>query len=221
MINNHQEEPQGNYNIPKAPRGETQNRFRKAKWYMPRGYYKPKTEGAVYNYFNLIYELHRDEIYKTFFRKLHDKDMSNELTQETFYRFWGKYGQLKDTEKSAAWLTKTAINLLRMNSRKSFAYDSILPKYQIISNEKTEIKNDQDLAVKKKDFNKIAAQGFHTLGKKGQVDLYLNECLGKNYLEIARELKKTRDAVKTRIKRQRKFLIKYLRNHDIDEDFLS
>ena len=58
-----------------------------------------------------VYEEYFETVYKYLFCLTHNSDLSEELTQETFYRAVQKIGSFKEECKIAVWLCQIAKNL--------------------------------------------------------------------------------------------------------------
>ena len=209
---------QSYFNIP--PPVNT-NKFKKAKDYMPPGFYKPKRQEDIDNYFSLICDLHYDTIFKMIMRRTNDNDLAWDLTQETFYRTFKKFDGLKDTEKMKAYLTKTALNLLHKEARTASSHAPLLEKYRELQDERKKIGLDLDLNCIHHDLRDVLLSGFKELAAGNMNELFMFGYMGMSYDDIADVLNASLDAIKTRIYRQRKFMKKYLSSRGIDACFLS
>ena len=58
-----------------------------------------------------VYEEYFETVYKYLFCLTHNSDLSEELTQETFYRAVQKIGSFKEECKISVWLCQIAKNL--------------------------------------------------------------------------------------------------------------
>ena len=60
--------------------------------------------------FEALFLENRDFIYKFLLKKTGDASLSEELTQETFFRAYMNYSSLRNKEKAAVWLCEIAKN---------------------------------------------------------------------------------------------------------------
>ena len=60
--------------------------------------------------FEKLFEENREFIFKYLVKMTRDASLSEELTQETFFRAYMNYASLKDKEKAPAWLCQIAKN---------------------------------------------------------------------------------------------------------------
>lgn len=65
-------------------------------------------------HFSIIYEKYVDEIYKFVFLKTYDKELSEDITSQTFFKALDKINSFKNDEKAnfRAWLYRIAYNLI-------------------------------------------------------------------------------------------------------------
>lgn len=76
-----------------------------------------------------LYRENYSYLYKVVFFMVQDKDISDDLVQEAFYKAFKNLDQLRDSEKFRAWLTAIAINLCRdyiKKSRKELPLESLV-----------------------------------------------------------------------------------------------
>ncbi len=66
-----------------------------------------------------LYRENYSYIYKVVFFMVHDKNISDDLVQESFYKAFKNVDQLRDSNKFRAWLTAIAINVCRDYIKKS------------------------------------------------------------------------------------------------------
>ena len=82
-------------------------------------------------YFEKIYEKYIDEIYKFVYLKTFDKELSQDITSQTFLKSIDKIKQFKNNEKKSnfrAWLYRISYNLIIDNSKhkSNFSLDDFL-----------------------------------------------------------------------------------------------
>ena len=64
------------------------------------------------------YDKHADAIFRHCYFRVYDKELAEDLTQETFTKTWKYLSEGKDIENIKAFLYKVAINLIIDNRRK-------------------------------------------------------------------------------------------------------
>lgn len=61
---------------------------------------------------------HGDSVIRTAYLLLHDRQLAEDVSQETFLHAWQRRGQLRDADKLRPWLTQIAANLCRQKMRR-------------------------------------------------------------------------------------------------------
>lgn len=61
-------------------------------------------------FFHILFENHYEKVYKTIFMITQDKELAEDMTQETFIKAFVNINQLKDPGKFEAWLSAIATN---------------------------------------------------------------------------------------------------------------
>src|SRR3989344_3440161 len=76
------------------------------------------------------YQTHADAIYRHCYFRVHNKELAQDLTQETFIKTWKYIIEGKEIKNLKAFLYKVAINLIIDDSRKKKAvvFDSVKEK---------------------------------------------------------------------------------------------
>lgn len=64
-----------------------------------------------------VIETHRSRIFRFLLASLHDSDLAETLTQETFLRAWNSRASFRGDCSVATWLTRIALNLVRDHTR--------------------------------------------------------------------------------------------------------
>jgi len=75
------------------------------------------TEGSEQQVFRVLFETYYDKAYKTIYIITRDREMSKDLTQETFIKTLKNINQLRDPAKFGAWLSAIASNMARDGMR--------------------------------------------------------------------------------------------------------
>lgn len=76
------------------------------------------------------YNLYADAIYRHCYFRVYNKDLAEDLTQETFIKTWKYISEGREIENIKAFLYKVAVNLIIDNSRKktTVVFDDIKEK---------------------------------------------------------------------------------------------
>ena len=135
-----------------------------------------------------------EEIYKQYFKTVnkylfcltHNSDISEELTQETFYRAVKKIDTYKGECKISVWLCQIAKNLwfdqCRKNKKKINLEEDLLNQYAIDTTEEKVISNDEKIYLYKK---------MQNLDEKTREVMYLRITGELSFKEIGTILNKT------------------------------
>ncbi len=133
-----------------------------------------------------IYEEYFETVNKYLFCLTHNSDISEELTQETFYRAVKKIDTYKGECKISVWLCQIAKNLwfdqCRKNKKKINLEEDLLNQYVIDTAEEKVISNDEKLNLYKK---------MQNLDEKTREVMYLRITGELSFKEIGTILNKT------------------------------
>jgi len=133
-----------------------------------------------------IYEEYFEIVYKYLFCLTHNSDISEELTQETFYRAVKKIDTYKGECKISVWLCQIAKNLwfdqCRKNKKKINIEEDLLSQYAIDTIEEKVISNDEKIYLYKK---------MQNLDEKTREVMYLRITGELSFKEIGTVLNKT------------------------------
>ena len=99
-----------------------------------------------------LYERTKDFIFKYLLKLCRDSLLAEELTQETFFRAYMNFGQLKDPEKAEAWLCQIGKNTY-------FAWYNRHKKQQPPEKITAQAPDMEQLFIQKE----LSAQAFHCL----------------------------------------------------------
>lgn len=133
-----------------------------------------------------IYEEYFETVNKYLFCLTHNSDISEELTQETFYRAVKKIDTYKGECKISVWLCQIAKNLwfdqCRKNKKKINLEEDLLNQYAIDTIEEKVISNDEKIYLYKK---------MQNLDEKTREVMYLRITGELSFREIGTVLNKT------------------------------
>lgn len=138
-----------------------------------------------------IYEEYFETVYKYLFCLTHDNDISEELTQETFYKAVKKISTFKGTCKMSVWLCQIAKNLW---------YDECRKRKKIVPIQEDEmnipdIDNTEDKTILKEE-KVLLYQKMQLLDEKTREVIYLRITGELSFKEIATILNKTENWVR-------------------------
>lgn len=133
-----------------------------------------------------IYEEYFETVNKYLFCLTHNSDISEELTQETFYRAVKKIDTYKGECKISVWLCQIAKNLwfdqCRKNKKNINFEENLLKQYAIDTTQEKVISNDEKLYLYKK---------MQNLDEKTREVMYLRITGELSFKEIGTVLNKT------------------------------
>ena len=133
-----------------------------------------------------IYKENYELVYKYLLVNSHDENISEELTQETFYRAVKKIDTYKGECKISVWLCQIAKNLwfdqCRKNKKKINLEENLLNQYAIDTTEEKAISSDEKLNLYKK---------MQNLDEKTREVMYLRITGELSFKEIGTVLNKT------------------------------
>lgn len=153
----------------------------------------------------MLYMLFADRVRKAAYFVVRDNDIANEVLQETFLVAAEKLSQVKDTDKTEAWLIRIAINRARNTFRHRNKLVS-LTTTPVASNEKVE-----DLILKNEEVEALRV-AVSNLPEDFQVVLFLKYSNGMSIKDIASALDIAEGTVKSRLYRAREKLREGLQN---------
>ena len=81
----------------------------------------PVPQGKKEQEFSALYHQHADAIYRHCYFRVHNKDLAEDLTQETFIKTWKYIIEGKEIKNMKAFLYRVALNLIIDHSRKKTA----------------------------------------------------------------------------------------------------
>jgi len=142
-----------------------------------------------------IWKNFNDELYFFILKKVKDKDVTNDIFQNTFLKIHNNLSNLKNEEKVKAWIFEIARNEIFNHFNKESIYAEKLALHKEISSEKYE-----DICCFDKfinDLPKIYRQVIELIYIKGQ-----------KQKDVAKELDISVENVKARIKRAKDILKK-------------
>lgn len=143
---------------------------------------------------------HQRYIYNLAYNLCHNRDETDDLTQEVFLKAFEKLEGFRGEAKLRTWLSRITINTYLAKRRKELKHESINFGYVSVPDWN---KNPERLAIKKE----LQWCIHHTLrlhlSKSHQVILVLRDLNGFSYEEIASMLNISLSAVKSRLHRAR------------------
>lgn len=134
-----------------------------------------------------IYKKYFETVYKYLFCLTHNIDLSEELTQETFYRAVKQINKFNGTCKLSVWLCQIAKNLWYDECRKNKKMSN-LPYSQLLEKQLTYCM-DEDVLLKEE--KKTLYQRIKSLDTLTQEVIYLRISNEFSFKEIATILNKT------------------------------
>ena len=139
--------------------------------------------------------IHKGLVYTIIFRMVNDPQLSQDLTQETFIRFFLKIDKVKYAEKTRAWICRIAKNIVydhfRKEKRKKTVSLDEVPEIHAESN------------IKKKHKKMIIQDALQRLKERDRMLLTMAYYEGFSLAEIAEIMQMSANNAKVRLHRAR------------------
>lgn len=167
--------------------------------------------------FDTLFRRYHKAIYGLTFRLLRDKQLAEDLTQETFFQILRTIHRINDSFNFSAWIHRIATNLCydELRRRKKF------PEAQEIDDEESEdsvlqvpdgdTRKSPEVALEIRELRDAVWTVAGRLPEKYRLVLTLRELQGLSYANIARKMRVSESAVETLLHRaRRRFKEEYL-----------
>ena len=161
------------------------------------------------NSFKEFFLLTQPGIYKFLFRYLCDKDLSNDLTQETFIKFWEYRESLDPDFSPKSYLYKIARNLALNHITRNRPLENIL----YIKNSQLKSISNPENEYEKKFFMDDFQSAVNDLPERCRVTFILCKYDGFGYQEIAEIMNVSLQTVKNQMNKAIAILRKRLSSH--------
>lgn len=159
-----------------------------------------------------IYKLHMKDIYRYLLSLSKNKEIAEDIMQETFYRAY-LYLESCSDDSIKAWLFRVAhntyVDYVRKNSRKQTINHEFFENL-------TDNKNPEKEVLIKDQINSILAI-INTMPQKQKIAILLNDFKGLSYKEAASIMKVSISYFKVLLFRARQIIRKELERNDIIE----
>ncbi|GAA0446718.1 RNA polymerase sigma factor [Lentibacillus halophilus] len=168
--------------------------------------------------FSALFEQHQLPLYRYLLQMSRDKDVAEELLQETFYRAMVSL-KVKNMVQAKAWLFKVARNLYIDRTRKTKSEKRMVERVQTEQMHTSNLGNPDEHLEQMTKRDRIE-EVFHRLPERMRTILYLREIQEFTYKEVAKAMNLTDGQVKTTLHRARKTFRYYdrlLKGGDSDE----
>lgn len=156
---------------------------------------------------------HLRRIFLLIYRLVGNVDDAQDLTQETFIKALQKQGQLKDSQKTAQWLSRiasnTAIDFLRRNRRMPQTDLSSVPEPAILSRDES-----PEQSLLRGEWRVHLDGGLATLSERERMALLLRDVEDFPAEEVARQMNCTTATVRSHIANARIKFRRYLESRE-------
>jgi RNA polymerase sigma-70 factor (ECF subfamily) len=160
--------------------------------------------------FQLIFDRHRDRIYKVSLLYLKSPILAEEIVQDTFLKLWFKRKDLAEIVSLEAWLYTVSKNLI-LNYLKKISHEWTLRKDFNSSHEQSECTTDFKLLDS--EFNQLFHKALSGLSEQQRLVYVLAKEEGLSYEEIGKKLSISPLTVKTHMSRALTFIRGFLQEH--------
>ncbi len=162
--------------------------------------------------FEQTYETVFPILIRVVYRITGDMDISEELCQEAFVRYYERMEIIPDMEQAKYWLIRVVKNLAfnheKRKGRERKAYDKVLK-------EPAPIQETGEITVMKEESQASVLKALEQLPYNLRIVLVLKEYEGMNYKEIGSVLGISEGNVKVRVFRARERLASYLQEGEV------
>ena len=160
--------------------------------------------------FDTLFKRYHKAIYGLTFRLLRDRQLAEDLTQETFFQILRTIHRINDSFNFSAWIHRIATNLCydELRRRKKF------PEAQEIDDEENEdsvlqvpdgdARKSPEVALEISELRDAVWSVARRLPEKYRLVLTLRELQGLSYANIARKMRVSESAVETLLHRARR-----------------
>lgn len=160
--------------------------------------------------FDMLFRRYHKAIYGLTFRLLRDRQLAEDITQETFFQILRTIHRINDSFNFSAWIHRIATNLCydELRRRKKF------PEAQEIDDEESEdsvlqvpdadTRKSPEVALEIRELRDAVWAVARRLPEKYRLVLTLRELQGLSYANIARKMRVSESAVETLLHRARR-----------------
>ncbi len=174
---------------------------------------KKSQEGDSLSFEELV-KRYEKKIYNLAYRIMGNKEDANDILQETFLEAFRKLSSFEGKSKFSTWLYRIAVNLCLMKKRREKKIDEVPLDMPILTKEEDEIKGElrddwskNPLAtLENKEVRKKLSKAIDSLPEEYRTVILLRGVNGLSNEEVAKMLKISLPAVKSRLHRARLFV---------------
>lgn len=165
--------------------------------------------------FNLVYENVFPTVLKVSYGITMDMDISEDICQEAFIRFYHHTSPFPSEDQAKYWLIRVVKNLSFNYFKKKKREKKAVENFSVHASQSTvESETGEDVLIKS-ETEKIVQKAVACLPDKLKSVIVLKEYGGLSYKEIGKMLHITENNVKIRVYRARTQLEKYIEEEDV------
>ena len=158
--------------------------------------------------FEELFNKNRDFIFKYLMKLSRDASLSEELTQETFFRAYMNYPSLRNKEKASVWLCQIAKNTY-------FAYFNEQKKYTSVENSViSDTEQNPEDCLMTKEFSEKALKCLHELEKPYKEVFMLSVFGGFSLKDISETFGKSESWARVTFYRAKQKILDNMEDHD-------
>ena len=173
-----------------------------------------KSQKGDYLSFEELVKRYEKKIYSLAYRIMGNKEDASDVLQETFLQVFKKLAGFKGKAKFSTWLYRIAVNICLMRKRKRKKMKTVSLDIPILTKKEDEIKrelgddwSESPLAtLENEEVKKTLSQAIGLLPEEYRTVFLLRGLNGLSNQEVAKVLKISLPAVKSRLHRARLFL---------------
>jgi RNA polymerase sigma-70 factor (ECF subfamily) len=166
-----------------------------------------RKEVDTLSYLRILFEDHKDRIYKIAYFILKNEQDAKDIVQDTFITVFEKIDQLKDKDKFTAWITTIASNHAKSRYNKNKRELLIDHEDKIIPwiDSSTHFDIPENLLIQK-EFSAHLMEQIHSLPNQYREAIYLYYFVELSYEEISKFTGENLGTIKSRLFRGKRYL---------------
>lgn len=159
--------------------------------------------------FDALYRKHRDQIYGTLAPRVMDRDMLDDLVQNTFFRAFRSLHTFKGNAAFATWLTQIALNVYRshlrsLQTRQHWISEAEDP--EVLTGIVHNVYDTPEYDLQERERTELVRKSIEALPERYRKVMWLRYVLDWSYEEITHALQVPIGTVKTWLCRARRQL---------------
>ena len=174
--------------------------------------FKRDTKPACEETFTCLFYAYKERLFGYILAVSHSYYIAEEITQEIFLKIWLCRHELHQVENTEAYLFTIARNKTLNHLRKSRYDDKLISEIKSLMRPSS---NDVQEHISLSENDRLLQEAITLLSPQRQLVYRLSRYEGLNHLEIAREMRLSRNTVKNHLVQALRFIRTYLDNNGV------